>query len=207
MTFFEIIDNLIDVTGVPVLKQNGEQYEDARKLIHTELSTVEGVEIACYHEAGHWAQAVLALGADGSLFEVVGPRIKYDESKKNPYDPTPTGLSLPGLKDWKAQVEEDVKVMARVAVAGGESVHRFFGPVVKRGDKDDIERFKAFCQDARNRLGGIIEPAHIYLNEARENVRKDFENERFKNLVQSKAELVKKEVFRPVFEFHTTATQ
>jgi hypothetical protein len=205
MTFSEIIYNLIDVTNVPESKRSGVEYEAARNLIHEELSTVEDVEIACYHEAGHWAFAVLVanqLGVNGSLFDVVGPRIKYNETAKKPYDPTPTGLSLPGMENWKAQIAEDVTAMARIAVAGGESVHHFYGPKRKRGDKNDRERFEALCGEAHMRLGRIIQPPHIYWNQAIEDAREiDFKDGVFALQISSKAELIKHQLFGPVFRF------
>ena len=115
MTFFEIIDSLIDVTDVPLCKQNGEGYESARKVIHEELSSVKDVEVACHHEAGHWAVAVASadqLEADGSLFEVGGPRIKYHypvDGKPEHYEPTTTRLIMTGMEDWLPESNEDRK--------------------------------------------------------------------------------------------------
>jgi hypothetical protein len=209
MTFYEVIDNLIDVTGVPETKRSGIEYEAARNLIHIELSSMEEVEVACYHEAGHWAFAILVanqLAVDGSLFEVVGPRIKYDVSKKNPYDATPTGLSLPGMENWKAQDEDDVGAMARIAVAGGESVHHFFGPTQKRGDKNDKDRFEEFCKNARMRLGGVVEPPHVYWGQAIKDAQIDFKDTLFALRISAKAELVKHQQFGPVFRSHMKAT-
>jgi hypothetical protein len=206
MTFYEIIDSLIDVTGVPKCQQKGEGYESARKSIHDEFATVEDVEIGCYHEAGHWAFAVLVanqLGVDGSLFDVVGPRIKYD-AKTNLYDATPTGLSLPGMENRKAQNESEVMAMARIAVAGGEAVHHFYGPNQNRGDKDDRDRFKVYSKEARLWLGGPIDPPHVYWNKAIEDARGiDFKDALFALRVSQKAELVKEQQFGPVFRSHT----
>jgi hypothetical protein len=46
------------------------------------------------------------------------------------------------------------------------------------------------------RLGSIIQAPHIYINEARDSVRADFENERFRETVRLKAQMIKKEQFR-----------
>jgi hypothetical protein len=198
MTFYEMIDRLIDVTEVPENKHSGEGYESARRLIHEELTNVKDVDVGCHHEAAHWSEAVLAanqLGVDVSLFKVVGPRITYDASR-DAYEPTPTGLKMIGMEGWKAQTEEEVKILARIAVAGGESVHHFYGPNQKRGDGNDIGRFNELCREARMRLGSIIQAPPIYINEARDSVRADFENERFRETVRLKAQMIKKEQFR-----------
>lgn len=200
MTFYEMIDRLIDLTEVPEDKRRGEGYESARRLIHEELANVMDVDVACHHEAAHWAEAVLVanqfgIGIDGSLFKVVGPSITYDPSKDT-YEPTPTGLKMIGMEGWKAQTEEHVKILARIAVAGGESVHHFYGPNQKPGDGNDIGRFNELCREAHMGLGSLIEPPHVYINDARESVRKEFEDERFKETVRVKARMIKKEQFR-----------
>ena len=209
MTFFEIIESLINVTNVPEAKRSGVEYEAARKLIHESLSCPEDVEAASYHEAGHWAFGILVanqLGVDGSLFDVVGPRIKYD-TMNNLYDATPTGLSLPGMKNWKAQDEDDVMAMARIAVAGGESIHHYYGPQGKRGDKNDRCRFDAFCKDARLRLGGPIQPPHVYWDQAIADARgTNFKDVLFTSVIESKAALVRQQQFGPVFRSDTKAT-
>jgi hypothetical protein len=209
VTFFEIIDRLINVDEVPDTKRGGPQYEAARSLIHTELSSVKDVEVACHHEAGHWAQAVLAanqLGADAALFTVIGPTIRYDPLKKNPYDASPTGLRLVGLEHWRPQGEEDIEIMARIAVAGGESVFRFYGANQKRGDANDLCRFKELCRDARNRLGGLIGAPHLYWDAALEPVRKDFTDDGFKKVITAKAAEIERLQFTPVFDFRRKET-
>ena len=205
MTLHEIIDSLIDLSEVSLDKRGGDKYEQARQIIHDSLNTVDDVEAACFHEAGHWAQAFLAahqLDADGSLFKVVGPTIKYNRSKDT-YDATPTGLKLVGMEGWRASSEDDVKIMARIAVAGGESILCFYGPSRGRADGNDIGRFKCFCRETRGYLGGIINAPHVYLNEATTDVRRDFQEERFKILLRAKTELIKRDVFGPVFRHHT----
>ena len=143
---------------------------------------------------------------DGSLFEVVGPRIVYD-IQNNLYDATPTGLSLPGMENWKAQNANDVKAMARIAVAGGESVHHFYGPAQKRGDTNDRDRFDGFCKDARLRLGGPIDPPHVYWNNAIKDVREiDFKDALFALLFSLNAEIVMEHHLGPVFVFNNKAT-
>jgi hypothetical protein len=208
MTVHEIIDGMIDVRDVPPEKREGSEYEAARKQIHDELSTIRDVEAACYHEAGHWAYAVVAanqFGVDGSLFQVVGPRIRYDASDKNyPYDATPTALRLVGMQNWKPRSDDDVEIMARVAVAGGESVHHFYGLTQKRGDENDNARFKIFCKEARNRLGGLIDAPHVYWGDAKIEVRKNFKKVR--SVVETKAKEIMKEQFGPVFVLRTTET-
>jgi hypothetical protein len=209
MTFHEIIDSLIDVSEVPEAKRIGKGYEDAIASIHLELSTLEDVEIACYHEAGHWSSAIASadqLQADGSLFEVTGPRIKYfppANGRAESFDATPTGLQMVGMEDWKAESGEDVEVMARIAVSGGESVLRFYGPTAKRGDANDRMRFDVFCRETRLRLGSVIDPPHLYWDQAIIDVRPNFNDTIFALGVLQKAELIKRRQFGPVFGFHT----
>jgi hypothetical protein len=197
MTFLEMMDRLIDVTEVPEDKRCGEGYESARRSIHEELSNALDVDVACHHEAAHWAEAVLAadqLGMDGSMFEVVGPSIKYDPSTDT-YEPTSTGLKMIGTEGWAVQGEEGVRILARIAVAGGESVHHFYGPNQKRGDTNDIGQFNELCRQARMRLGSTIQAPHVYIDEAKESVRTDFEDDRFKETVRLKAQQIKNEQF------------
>jgi hypothetical protein len=207
MTFCEIIDALINVDEVPDNKRSGPQYEAARNIIHAELSSVKDVEVACHHEAGHWTQAVLAakqLGADRALFTVIGPTIRYFPSNENPYDASPTGLRLIGLENWRAQGGEDIEIMARIAVAGGEAVSSFYGADQKRGDANDLCRFKELCREARTRLGGIIEAAHLYWDAALPIVGTDFANEDFKNVIAGKSAEIMRLQFTPVLDLRKT---
>jgi hypothetical protein len=213
MTFYEIIDGLIDAGDeVPAVKRNGDGYAAARKLIHDELASPHDVEVACYHEAGHWAVAVASadqLEADGSLFEVCGPRIKYYypvDGKPERYEATPTGLKMVGMENWLPKSGSDVKIMARIAMAGGESVQHFYGPNQKRGDVNDTGRFDELCRNTRLRLGGVIEAPYIYREKALEEIQTDFRNVMFASNVSERAERVKQERFGPVFGFHTKET-
>src|SRR6266481_4296666 len=104
MAFFEIIDSLIDVTGVPKCKRNGEQYEAACKEIHDDLSDVGDVEATCYHESAHFVYATFLgykLKKDTSAFKIIGPRIEYHpatNAKPEWYEPTTSALKAPGLQ-------------------------------------------------------------------------------------------------------------
>lgn len=207
MTLYETIDSLIDVTNVPEEKRQDKQYELARKAIHDELSSVENIEIACYHEAGHWSEAVLAahyLGANPQQVHVIGPTIGYKQGK---YDPIPTGLKIHGVESWQPQSENEVKAMARIAVAGAISVQHFRPDCTTCGDTNDIGRFDQFCRDAHMRLRGTIQPPHIYIDEAKEAVRKDFCDPVFVEMVRLKSEAIKSEQFGPVFLSGTAETQ
>ena len=211
MTFYEAIDELIDVHKVPDTKKNGDGYENARQLIHEELSNHEDVEVACYHESGHWAYAVVSanqLGIDASQIDVVRPRIEYHppiNSELEWYESTPTGLTLPGTNRL-AYTEENVKIMARIAMAGGETVQHFFGLSQKRGDLNDIVRFDAFCKQAHLILGSIIGPPFSYREEAIKEIRRDFSNKRFDLIIRTKATLVSQNQFGSVFALCTKVT-
>ncbi len=123
MTVYEIIDGLIDVSQVLPEKQKGEGYESARKLIHDEFATAEDVEVGCYHEAGHWTQAILSanqLKINPSGIKVIGPGIKYygpRDGKPERYDAFPLKVEMDGIDDWRAEIEDDVRAIARIAVA------------------------------------------------------------------------------------------
>ncbi len=89
MTFYEIINGLVDA-GDKVLadRRSGDDYTTARKRIHDELASPHDVEVACYHEAGHWVYSL----------PVIGPRIEYypaTNGKPEKYNATPTGLESP----------------------------------------------------------------------------------------------------------------
>lgn len=205
VTVREIIYGMIDVTGVPPEKRKGKDYEDARELIHDELPSVKAVEIACYHEAAHWVYAIIGahqFGVDGALFRVVGPSIKYFSAvgeRPEYYEETATCLDMgEAMKNWKAQGEEDVKTMARIAVAGGEAVSQFYGPDTRRRDDYDKCVFTRFCEEVHDRVAGIG-PSHIYLEAALDEVRADFAGV-IRPRVASYARTVKKEVFGPVFD-------
>src|SRR5258708_1109945 len=88
MTFYEIIDGLIDAGDlllnkqerVPGGKGSDKDYTDVRAVIHQELSSVEDVETACYHESAHFIYSTLLgfkLQKDVTYFRVIGPTIKY----------------------------------------------------------------------------------------------------------------------------------
>ena len=207
MTLHEIIEKLIDDGSLEADKRCGQGYEDAKKSIHDDLQTVEDVEVACHHEAGHWAYTVMEsgwLGIDPADVRVVGPTIKYDSSKTDPYDSTPTGLRMGVSNNWKAQCEKDVEAIARIAVAGGESVRSFYGAGQRRGDKDDWPRFDFFCREAKNRLGRIVsDTPKDYWDAAILIVRASFEDQAFKQIVKMKAEKIKINPFGPVFDSRT----
>src|SRR6266481_642440 len=111
MTFYEIIDGLIDAGDslldeherVPADRRNDKNYTDARAEIHQELSSVEDVETGCYHESAHFAYSVFLgfkLKKDITHFRIVGPTIKYHPSTDagpESYEPTPMAVKAPGL--------------------------------------------------------------------------------------------------------------
>src|SRR6266702_4694249 len=105
MTFYEIIDGLIDAGDkVQADKRSGDGYATARQRIHEELASSHDVEVACYHEAGHWAYSLpvvkLSVG-NLKLLRVIGPRIKYyaaTDGRPEKYDATPTGLESPKIQ-------------------------------------------------------------------------------------------------------------
>lgn len=65
LDFREIIDKLIDVSSLTDKQTTGDEYEAAREWIHSDLRTPHDVEVACYHEAGHWAVAVIEAEQPG----------------------------------------------------------------------------------------------------------------------------------------------
>ena len=201
MSLYDIIESLIDVSSVPPEKQTDPDYERARNRIHAELTSAKDVEIASYHEAGHWVQAVSVtndLGLDKSRFTVVGPRIEY---KQGEYIPTATGLKMHGMEDWQPVCEDDVRIIARIGVAGGESVRCFYGEIENVGDAYDKGVFETFCIATRQKTGGqIIQLSHKqYWSEARREVQLEFQKEPVKNDIHMKAKSIMRDVFGPVF--------
>jgi len=202
MTFSEIIDSLIDTVDVPEGKRNGEGYESARKEIHDDLSDVGDVEAACYHESAHFVYATF-LGyrhkKDTSAFRVMGPKIEYHaptDIEPEWYESTSSWLKAPGLS--LPYTNESMEELAIVGVPGGESV-RYFHPKRKPGDRNDWKRFEVLCKTARNHVGSLIQPAHIYWEHAAKTVREDFGFKRHNLLIEAKAELTKWDVFQSVF--------
>jgi hypothetical protein len=211
MTFYEIIDALIDVSQIPPEKQKGEGYGSARKLIHDEFATAEDVEVGCYHEAGHWAYSLPVVKLSGGnikLLKVIGPRIEYypaANGKPEKYDPTPTGLESPKIA--RADYSDPLlELLAKVAVAGGESVCQFYGPKAKRGDIYDRNKFCATHQEYRFCLTRSIvsEGADVYWLQALKEVQDDFKENQL--LIATKAEKIKQEVFYPVFGLNKSTT-
>src|SRR6266851_4451526 len=161
MTFYEIIDSLIDVTGVPVDKRCGEGYEAARKEIHDNLATIEDVTAVCYHEAGHLIYANLVgfkYNVNTADFRIVGPQIEYHEATNSEpawYESTSTAIRSTGLRAKIPHTNEGLLDLATVSVAGGESVRNFSEkkskPMWKLGNRDDEKRFKRVADDIRNR--------------------------------------------------------
>jgi hypothetical protein len=223
MTFYEIIDRLIDAGDslldeperVPADKRSDKNYIDARDEIHQELSSAEAVEAACYHESGHFAYSVILgfkLEKDTTHFRIIGPTIKYHpptDTEPEWYEPTPTATRTPGLP--LPYNNESLEELALVVVAGGESV-RWFRPKQKRGNKNDYRRFKKLREmvfhgvhpDYRH----TIKSTKYYWKKAAQEVRSDFKqgrhNGRRNQLVETKAQLVMNEVFGPVFSNSNT---
>ena len=154
--FYEIIESLIDVRLVPEGKRCGEGYKAARDDIHDNLATIEDVAAGCYHEAGHLIYATnfgLALSASVSEFKILGPHIAYHlatDTTAERYEPTPMAISVTALNRKVRDTSDNVLEMAKIGVAGGESIEFFRNklnkPMWKRGDKNDEGRFKDFCE-------------------------------------------------------------
>jgi hypothetical protein len=212
MTFYDVIDGLIDAGDkVPAVKRNGDDYTTARKIIHDELASQHDVEVGCFHEAGHWAYSLPVVklsGGNTKLLKVIGPRIKYhpatnDKSQK--YDATPTGLESPKI-DRPDYSNRLLKLLAKVAVAGGESVSQFYGPKEKRGDTNDRGKFCALHKEYRFCLTRSIirEDADVYWLQALKDVQNDFKENQL--LIASTAEKIKREVFYQVFGLNKSTT-
>jgi hypothetical protein len=214
MTFYEIIDGLIDAGDlliteserVPADKRSNKDYEDARDMIHQELSDVEDVTTACYHESAHYAYSVFLgykLKRDVTHFKVVGPSIKFHsptDTEPEWYEPTPTAVSAPGLQ--LPYDSESLEELALIAVAGGESV-RWFRPGQKRGNRSDYKRFKQVRKLVFGRLHpdyrDTIKPVNYYWKKAAQEVRNEFKQGLHNQLIDLKSQLVMTEVFGPVF--------
>ena len=208
MTLYEIIEGLIDANDlllkanerVPVDQRNHKDYLDARRYIHEHLPTKEAIELACYHEAGHYFAAVevaTQLNLDSSNFKVVGPSIRYEPKKWYPYNWTPIGLYAPGLENPKIQDEVDAVLLARISMAGGESVRGFYGSKTKRGDGGDIFKFGEICKTAPQ--GVLTQEPKTYMVHARRHFRKKLKDVQFRVKVSLKAEETKGALFGPVF--------
>jgi hypothetical protein len=206
MTFYEIIDSLIDVNAVPEKKRSGEGYGDARKEIHDNLVTIEDVTAACYHEAAHLIYATnlgFALKADVSGFQILGPHIKYypaTDDKAEWYEPTTMAISTPGLHKKLRDTHSAVFEMAKIGVAGGESVEFFrkklSKPMWKSGNKDDWARFKLFASGVLSRVGNPpIDFPHNYWRDAETAVRHDFAQGLYDSEIEREALIAKIQVF------------
>jgi hypothetical protein len=213
MTFSEAIDALIDAGDlllsepdrVPLDKRGDKKYSNARATIHQELSSIEDVEAACYHESAHFVYSTFLgfkLKKDVTLFRIIGPTIKY-HPRNDPYpewyEPTPTAVQTPGLP--LPYDNESLEELALVAVAGGESV-RCFRPKQKRGNKNDYGRFDQVREMVFIRLHRdyrhTIKSTKSYWKKAAREVRNGFKQGVNNQLIEVKARLVMTEVFGPV---------
>ena len=210
MTFHEIIDSLIDVKQVPEEKRCGDGYEAARKDIHDNLATIEDVTAGCYHEAGHLIYATnfgFALQVDVSGFRILGPHITYhpatnDEAER--YEPTPMAISTPGLQRQLRDTSDAVFEMAKIGVAGGETIEYFRvklnKPMWKRGDKNDEGRFNGFANGVLSRVGHPpIDFPHNYWRDAKTAVQEDFAQGRYNSEIEREALIAKIQVFPLLF--------
>jgi hypothetical protein len=215
MTIYEIIDGLIDEgdslldesARVPMDERNDNFYKEARKHIHEHLPTKEAIELVCYHETGHYFAAVEAatqLRLDSSQFKIVGPSIRYNPKVFECYNPTSMGLFAPGLENRTIQTEVELILLARVSMAGGESVRHFYGSKAKRGDKNDISKFTRFCKTVPHCV--LTQEPKIYMAQARRHFRSKLRDTEFKVRFILKAENVKQELFGPVFDCQTQET-
>jgi hypothetical protein len=200
MTFYEIIDGLINVDAVPESNRRGKGYDDARKEIHEEISVPNDVQAVCYHEAAHWIYAEflgfeLELSEDDlALIKPVGLRITYYPSDDKPgrYEAIVSAIAIPIIRTT-SYTERVVKLLARVAVAGGESTNHFFKSH-KRGDTEDLAMFEQRYKTARLMLTDIPIPSD-YLADARLYVQTDLRRDEFIEQVHEKAEQVRQECF------------
>jgi hypothetical protein len=226
MTFYDIIDSLIDLSKVDKDKQKGDGYEAApqwsgqkrptvvrskaaRREIHDNLTTIEDVTAACYHEAGHLIYANLIgfkYAVNTAGFRILGPQIEYHEAtniKPARYEGTPTAICCPGLHVKIPDTNPGLLDTAMISVAGGEAVGYFSAKnnksMWKRGTYDDQERFKRFATDVRNRVGRPIEPYITHWQDATTNVRKDFASDLYVSDIETEALCAMMLVFRPVF--------
>jgi hypothetical protein len=200
VNFYDTIESLINVDLVPEKKRIGENYEAARNEIHEELSTPEDVEAVCYHEAAHWIYAEflgfeLELSEDDlALIKPVGPRITYHPSDDKPerYEAIVSAMAVPIIRTT-SYTERIVELLARMAVAGGESTNHFFKSH-KRGDTDDLTLFQNRYKTARLTLTDIPIPA-VYLADARLYVQVDLRRDEFIKQLHEKAEQVRQACF------------
>jgi hypothetical protein len=208
MTFYETIENLIDVVGVPAGKRSGAGYDAARKEIHDNLTTIEDVTAVCYHEAGHLIHANLVgfkYGVSTTNFRIVGPLIEYHEATNDKaawYESTSSAIRTPGLQAVIPSTNEGLQDLARIAVAGGESVRHFSAkkhkPTWKFGNRDDEMKFKRFADGIRNR-NTTIKPYIIHWQDATGMVQGDFAADRYVSDIEGEAHFAMLNVFPPVF--------
>jgi hypothetical protein len=208
MTFYETIDSLIDVEGVPAGKRCGEGYEAARKEIHDNLATIEDLTAVCYHEAGHLIYARLVgskYNVSTADFRIVGPQIKYHEATDaNPprYESTSTAIRTPGLRVKIPRTNDGLLDTALVAVAGGESVRDFSTkknkPMWKLGNADDKDQFKRLADGIRN-CNDTIKPYIDHWRDATAKVQEDFESDRYVSEIEGEAWYAMLSVFSSVF--------
>jgi hypothetical protein len=210
MTFHETIDSLIDVVGVPAGKRSGAGYEAARQDIHDNLATIEDAAAGCYHEAGHLIYATnfgFALGIDVSEFRILGPNITYHPATVKDsewYEPTAMAISTPGLQMKVRDTSDAVLEMAKIGVAGGESIeffrNKFNKPMWKRGDRNDKDRFKIFATGVLIRVGNPpIDFPHNYWRDAKTAVQQDFAQGVYNSDIEREALIAKIQVFPHVF--------
>jgi hypothetical protein len=198
-TVREIIDGLIREEDFPDYAVKDAWYAKAREGIHTSLSTPERIESACYHECGHLMVVVgvaTQLGFDSSNFKILGPLIKFDQNAWNPFSSASMGLFVPGFENRLAQSDADVFLMAKVCMAGGESIRQFFGRKMPRGDSDDIAKFKKFSK--RKGEFSDCDIARMMVK-ARRDFRNKVEDAEFKLRLSLMAENTKRELFPEIF--------
>jgi hypothetical protein len=219
MTFFEVIEHLIDAGDlqleeherVPSNERDRPQYKEARDVIHSEFANFEAVEAACYHESSHFVYATLLafeLGKDPTTFRVVGPTIKYHplaDTASEKYEPTPTALKAPGLP--LPNNSKSLEETARIAVAGGESI-RWFRPGHNLGNRNDFRRFKQLRESAFRLthpvLRHTIKSTKHYWKGAAWTVQDDFRIKRHNQLIEAEAQLIMREIFGSVFLHSST---
>lgn len=116
---------------------------------------------------------------------------------------TATGLESQKI-DPRDYSDSLLTLLAKVAVAGGESVCHFYGPEEKRGDTNDYGRFDARHGEFQSCLTRrvIWDDANVYWKQALKDVQDDFKVNQL--LIASEAENIKQKVFYRVFDLNNS---
>ena len=130
---------LIDVSQVPLLKQEDPEFKSIFAMMERKLADPKEIEAICIHESMHMYY-LMKSGVDDFIF--TGPTITYDE--KEGFDHTGASVQaksfdkaragqIPGL-DWSF-------FLGKAAVGGGIAVEKLCPEISDHGDSGDLERF------------------------------------------------------------------